>query len=152
MGFIKWLFGYKEEISARTMKHSTLGDYTQNSNRLTNGGHSQKAIDYMNKNGIKYKINKTYSNGVRTGYVEEHKSQRKKAGNNQAWFPKWWSDATVKRAAQTVSRGKIMPDGITKVGYYGDVKVGVIRTKGKIATIFPMNIQTNKKGKELRWK
>ena len=34
-----------------------------------------------------------------------------------------------------------------KVGYYENVNVGVIRTNGNVATIFPMNIQKNRKGK-----
>lgn len=34
-----------------------------------------------------------------------------------------------------------------KVGYYGNVNIGVIRTNGDMVTILPMNIQKNRKGK-----
>lgn len=34
-----------------------------------------------------------------------------------------------------------------KVGYYGNVNIGVIRTNGGVVTIFPMKIQKNRKGK-----
>mgnify|MGYP000975796502 FL=1 len=42
---------------------------------------------------------------------------------------------------------KIKNDEQIKVGYYENVNVGVIRTNGNVATIFPMNIQKNRKGK-----
>lgn len=44
-------------------------------------------------------------------------------------------------------RDKIKNDEQIKVGYYENVNVGVIRTNGNVATIFPMNIQKNRKGK-----
>ena len=45
----------------------------------------------MDKNGLKYRITKTCPNGVRVGYVEDHKDKRKRSGNNQSWFPKNWT-------------------------------------------------------------
>lgn len=53
----------------------------------------------------------------------------------------------IKKAGQAVSKGEKKPDGQVKVGHYESVNVGVIRSNGDIATIFPMNIQKNKKGK-----
>ncbi len=50
-------------------------------------------------------------------------------------------------AGQVVSRGEKKLDGQVKVGYYENVNVGIIRSNGVIATIFPMNIQKNRKGK-----
>ena len=51
----------------------------------------------------------------------------------------------IKKAWQVVSRGEKKPDGQIKGGYYGNVNVVVIRTNGDVATIFPMNIQKNRK-------
>ena len=39
------------------------------------------------------------------------------------------------------------PDGKTSVSTYKKVKVGVIRTNGKVATIFPLNKQSGGKRK-----
>ena len=50
-------------------------------------------------------------------------------------------------AGQVVSRGEKKLKGHVKVGYYENVNVGIIRSNGAIATIFPMNIQKNRKGK-----
>ena len=41
--------------------------------RLANGGHGQKGMDLLDKYGIEYHVVKTYSNGVRVGYVPDHK-------------------------------------------------------------------------------
>lgn len=152
MGFIRWLFGKKEDISDERIRHASLGDYTVNSNRFLSGGHSQKAIKYMNKTGIKYNITKKYSNGVRVGNVPNHNQRNKRTGDGQSWFPKWWTDRKIKRAGQVVAIGTRLSDGVTKFGYYDNVKVGIIRTHGKIHKVFPMNKQTNKKGKERKWK
>lgn len=48
-----------------------------------------------------------------------------------------------------MARGKKYKDGYVKSGFYNNVNVGIIRTNRKIATIFPMNIQKNKKGIEI---
>ena len=50
-------------------------------------------------------------------------------------------------AGQVASRGEKKLDGQVKVGYYENVNVEIIRSNGAIATIFPMNIQKNRKGK-----
>ena len=39
------------------------------------------------------------------------------------------------------------PDGKTSIGTYKKVKVGIKRTKGKVATIFPLNKQSGGKRK-----
>lgn len=149
MGFIKWLFGSKEKISTKTLEHSSKGEFTKNSNRLISGGHGQENIDFMNENNIDYNIVKEYSNGVRVGNVPNHRDKKKKSGIQQSWFPKKWNRRKIKEAGQVVSRGTKLKDGIIKEGRYDNVNLGVIRTNGKIATIFPMNIQKNKKGKEI---
>ncbi len=148
MGFIKWLFGSKEKISNKALEHSSKGEFTKNSNRLKGGGHGQENIDYMNENNIDYNIVKEYSNGVRVGNVPKHIHYVKQNGINQAWFPKKWDRKKIKKAGQLVSRGAKLNDGQVKTGHYENVNVGIVRTNGKIATIFPMNIQKNKKGKK----
>ncbi len=147
MGFIKWLFGSKEKISNKTLEHSSKGEFTKNSNRLISGGHGQENIDYMNENNIEYNIVKEYNNGVRVGNVPKHISRHKQRGINQSWFPKKWDRNKIKKAGQVVSRGAKLKDGQVKTGHYDNVNIGIMRTNGKIATIFPMNIQKDKKGK-----
>lgn len=151
MDLLKWLFSKKEKIENTAIKHSCLGTYNKAKTRLVSGGHGQQAIRYMKRKGIDYNVNKTYSNGVRVGNVTNHKNKLKKTGNNQSWFPKWWNNKTIKRAGQVTALGKKLDNGKIKVGYYGNVKVGIIRTNGKIATIFPLCLQTNKKGIERKW-
>lgn len=46
--FIKRLIG-KEDIGEKTLKHSSLGDYSKEANRLKGSGHGQEALDYMDK-------------------------------------------------------------------------------------------------------
>lgn len=108
----------------------------------------------MDKNGLKYKITKTYPNGVRVGYVEDHKDKRKRSGNNQSWFPKNWTQKDMVRAGEHVSKlksNKHTKDGVPMYGVYKGVRVGVIRTNGHIATIFPDSNQSGlskKRGKK----
>ncbi len=106
--FLKRLFG-KEKIPNKTVEHSSKGEYTR-SGRLKCGGHGQEALDYMDKNGIEYDIAKTYPNGVRIGNVPKHKNALKRTGNKQSWFPRNWDRKTIKKAGQTVAKGKKFPD------------------------------------------
>ena len=147
-GFIKRLLGC-EEISAAAIRHSSKGEYTT-TNRLKSGGHGQEAIDYMQKKNIAYSIIKVYSNGVRVGYVPDHVNRKKRSGLNQSWFPKEWNGSTIKRAGQYVAKGKKYDNGITKTKVYKNVRVGIKRTNGKVATIFPLSDQTRsiKHGKQ----
>ncbi len=149
MDLLKWLLGSKEIISDKTLEHSSKGEFTKNSNRLKSGGHGQENINYMNKNNIEYNIVKEYNNGVRVGNVPRHIHFIKQNGINKSWFPKNWDRKKIKKAGQVVSRGTKLKDGQVKIGDYENVNVGIVRTNGKIATIFPMNIQKNKKGKIL---
>lgn len=82
------------------MIHSFDGEFTVNYktgklSKLKSGDHGQSCIDLMDKNGLKYKITKTYPNGVRVGHVEDHKDKRKRYGNNQSWFPKNWTQKDI---------------------------------------------------------
>mgnify|MGYP002801228307 CR=1 FL=1 len=143
---LRRLFG-KEEISEKTVRHSSKGDYTPGG-RLKGGGHGQEALDYMDKNGIQYNITKTYPNGVRVGNVPKHEQKRKRTGNNQSWFPRDWDRPTIKKAGQSVAKGKKLPDGKIKTARHKGVDVGIIRTGGKIATIFPMSEQKSNRSKK----
>ena len=148
LSYIKWLLGTKEYIDEDRIRHASLGDYTQ-TNRLKSGGHGQEAIDYMKKNNIKYNIIKIYNNGVRVGNVPHHKVKQKKTGVGQSWFPETWTRKKIKRAGQVLARRKRKKDGEIIIGFYDKVNIGIKRTNGKIGTIFPMNIQKDKKGREI---
>ena len=135
-------------VSKKAMEHSTLGEYILPTGskgaypdpRLKGGGHSQECIKYMDKKGIEYEITKEYKNGVRAGNVHSHKEKNKQTGDNQSWFPKNWTRSTIRNAAKYVcslkkNQGK--KDGVILFGVYCGVRVGVIKTNGRIATIFP---------------
>ena len=137
--FLKCMF-FKEPIPQSAIEHSSKGTYS-NTNKLKSGGHGQEAINYMTKNNIEFNINKTYSNGVRVGNVPKHKEKLKRSGNNQSWFPQNWDRSMIKNAGQSVAKGIKLRNGKIKTGTYKKVKIGIIRTNGKIATIFPLNKQ-----------
>ena len=63
----------------------------------------------------------------------------------QSWFPRSWTDKDIKRAGSHVTGlkgNRHAPDGAIVYGTYKGVRVGVIRTNGKIATVFPDSNQT----------
>ena len=114
--------------------------------RLENGGHGQHGMALLDKYGIEYKVVKTYTNGVRVGYVSDHFIKRKRSGMNQAWFPKAWTEKDIRRAGEHVASLKYnrhSPDGVTMWGVYKGVRVGVKKTKGKISTVFPDSDQSS---------
>lgn len=135
--------------------HSNEGDFTkpQNGNniRLKNGGHGQAGMNELDKYGIEYHVVKTYPNGVRVGYIPNHKQRIKKTGTGQSWFPKDWTSKDIKHAGEHVAnlkRNRHVKDGVPVFGMWKGVRVGVIRTNGQIGTIFPDSKQPNKtKGK-----
>ena len=139
--------GYRPSslISAKTLQHASKGDYTHPDNdpnrfRLSGGGHGQECIDFLEEHHIKYNINHVYPNGVRVGNVPRHKDRYKRTGNSQSWFPKDWSAKTIRDAGEHVAslkKNQNVGDGKTIWGMYKDVRVGVIKTNGKIGTIFP---------------
>ena len=142
--------GSHSKMGDYAIVHSVEGDFTKSQIRvkgkpaielrLTDGGHGQKGMDLLDKYGIEYHVVKTYSNGVRVGYVPKHKNKLKKTGIGQAWFPKSWTAKMIKRAGEHVAnlkRNRNVPDGVTMFGMYKGVRVGVKRTKGIIATVFP---------------
>lgn len=146
LSFLRWLFGSKENISDETLEHSSKGSF-KCSGKFKSGGHGQENLEYLEKKGIEFNIVKEYKNGVRVGNVPKHDNKKKKVGINQSWFPKNWDRDKIKKAGQVVSRGGKKTDGEIKTGHYGKVNVGIIRLNGNVATIFPMNIQKDKRGK-----
>lgn len=125
--------------------HSIEGEYTHEPKtgrplRLKNGGHGQAAMNLMDAIGIEYHVVKTWPNGVRIGYVPNHKMKWKRRGTNQAWFPRGWSTMDIVKAGEHIVSLKTnqgTADGETMWGTYKGVHVGVKRTNGRISTIFP---------------
>ncbi len=125
--------------------HSFDGRYTHNPRtgkiqNIKSGGHGQTALEIMDKNGIKYNILKVYPNGVRVGNIPSIRSSSKKAGEGMAWFPRHWSVRDMVRAGEHVSglkKNRGVRNGVTMWGRYKGVRVGVIKTNGQIATVFP---------------
>ena len=114
--------------------------------RLDSGGHGQKGMDLLDKYHIAYQVTKTYPNGVRIGMVPDHADKRKRISPVQAWCPKSWSEKDIRRAGEHVAglkSNRHMPNGVPMWGVYKAVRVGVIKTHGKIATIFPDHDQTS---------
>lgn len=113
--------------------------------RMKSGGHDQANLDLMDKLGIKYNIIKIWPNGVRVGNIPEHKVPFKRQGENQAWFPTTWRATDIVKAGEyivSLKRNANTPDGITMWGTFKGVRVGVKKTNGKIATIFPDSDQS----------
>lgn len=121
--------------------------------RLKNGGHGQAGMNLLNKYGIEYQITKTFKNGVRIGNVPDHVNPRKRRNGGQSWFPSTWTQKDIRHAGQHVAGlkgNRKVPDGCQISGVYKGVRVIVIRTHGKIATVFPDKNQkfTNRRKKK----
>ena len=137
-----------------TLIHSFDGRFTRNPRtgkiqNIKSGGHGQSALDVMDQNGIAYNIVKTYPNGVRVGNIPSIKDRIKKQGTGMAWVPKNWTTRDMVRAGEHVSglkHNRGVKDGTIIWGTYKGVRVGVIKTHGQIATIFPdSKMQPNKR-------
>lgn len=137
--------GSGRSVSDFALVHSDEGKYTKPSRkgdklRLVSGGHGQTGMEQLDKYGIKYNVEKTYSNGVRVGNIPNHKNPNKRKSMGQTWFPKSWTTKDIRRAGEHVAGlkgNRHVPDGKAVYGVYKGVRVGVIRTNGKIATVFP---------------
>ena len=142
--------GSGRSVSNYALVHSSEGSFTRSQTRvngemviklrLNNGGHSQKGMELLDKYGIRYNIVKTYPNGVRVGNIPNHMQKAKRKEMGQAWFPKSWTDKDIRRAGEHVAGlkgNRRVADGKKIYGFYKGVRVGVIRTNGKIATVFP---------------
>ena len=150
--------GSGRSVSDFALVHSSEGAFTRSQTRvngemviklrLNNGGHSQKGMELLDKYGIRYNIVKTYSNGVRIGNIPNHMQKAKRKEMGQAWFPKSWTDKDIRRAGEHVAGlkgNRRVADGKKIYGFYKGVRVGVIRTYGKIATVFPDSKQNKRR-------
>lgn len=142
--------GSGTSVSNFALVHSNEGAFTRSQTRengkmviklrLNNGGHGQKGLELLDKYGIKYNIVKTYPNGVRAGNIPNHMQRSKRKETGQSWFPRSWTEKDIRRAGEHVAGLKYnrgVADGIRIYGVYKGVRVGVIKTYGKIATVFP---------------
>lgn len=133
--------------------HSFDGRFTRNPRtgkiqNIKSGGHGQSALEVMDKNGIKYNIVKTYPNGVRVGNIPSIHNKNKSVGTGMAWFPKAWTTRDMVRAGEHVSglkHNRGVKDGVTVWGTYKGVRVGIKKTNGQIATVFPAIVQPRRK-------
>ena len=124
------------------VEHASVGEFTS-TNRLKSGGHGQAGIEELERRGIDYVIEKTFSNGVRSGYVPYHSQPFKRKSGGQLWFPKDWSETDIRRAGRAVlkaHKGKIK-NGTMITGWYNGVRVGIIVNGGQIKTVFPTKEQ-----------
>ena len=143
--------GSGRTVSDYALVHSNEGTFTYSPktgkiSKLKSGGHGQEGMDILKKQGIAYNVVKTYPNGVRVGNVPGHKDPRKRSGTEQAWFPKNWGEKDIRRAGENVAglrKNRRVPSGQKIYGVYKGVRVGVIRTNGKIATVFPDSDQSS---------
>ena len=146
--------GSSRRVSEYALVHSIEGGFRWRNReekgkkkiRLAGGGHGQKGMDLLDKYGIEYNIVKTYSNGVRVGCVPDHGHKAKRTGIAQSWFPETWTNRDIVRAGEHVAglrRNRNARDGTAIFGVYKGVRVGVKRTGGKIATIFPDSNQNS---------
>ena len=148
--------GSARSIIDFALVHSIEGEFTKPMRRsdrlrLKSGGHGQKGMLLLDKYGIEYNIVKTYPNGVRVGNIPDHKDGRKRTGIGQSWFPASWSPKDIRRAGEHVAglkRNRHVLDGKRVYGMYKGVRVGIIRTNGKIATVFPDSVQPVKRGRK----
>ncbi len=147
--------GAMGQASEYSVVHSNEGAYTKpekgNKIRLKSGGHGQAGMNELEKYGIEYHVVKTYPNGVRVGYIPDHKNKKKQSGTGQAWFPKDWTSKDIKHAGEHVANlkgNRHAKDGETVFGMWKGVRVGVKRTNRQISTIFPDSKQPYKKGRK----
>lgn len=142
--------GSARTVSDYALVHSNEGAFTKptrknNEIRLKSGGHGEKGLQLLNKYNIEYNIVKTYTNGVIVGNIPNHKDKTKRQGINQAWFPKTWSEKDIRRAGEHVAglkSNRKSKSGEIIYGNYKGVRVGVIKTNGKIGTVFPDSDQS----------
>ena len=137
--------GSGRNVSDFALVHSNEGKYTKPSRkgdrlRLASGGHGQTGMEQLKKYGIEYNVEKTYSNGVRVGNIPDHKNPSKRKSMGQSWFPSSWTTKDIHHAGEQVAglkSNRHAPDGKAVYGVYKGVRVGIIKTNGKIATVFP---------------
>jgi len=136
-------------VDDAVLKHADVGDFTIDPkigliSKMKGEGHGQSNLGFLVENNIDYNIVETYSDGVRGGNVPGHKTVAKHSGIGQSWFPDSWTSNEVKEAGEYVANlaeNLDAVDGQMISGIYNNIKVCVIKTNGKIGTIFTDSIQ-----------
>lgn len=125
--------------------HSNEGDFTkpQKKNdrlRLKGGGHGESNLELLRKYHIEYVFTGIYENGVRIGNIPDHKNNNARTGDSHSWFPENWSAKDIRHAGIQISnlkRNRGFSDSKILTGIYKGIKCCVMKTHGKIATIYP---------------
>lgn len=144
-GFDRYYYASNNPIT-----HADIGDFKNPNNpstslesgKMTGGGHGQSNIDYLEATGKQYNIEHTFDNGVRTGNIPTHDLAGKRTGVGQSWFPSNWTKQEIDAASKYIiqknqSAYNALADGVSIYDTYKGVRVGIIKTDGKFATIFP---------------
>ncbi|MEW7278196.1 EndoU domain-containing protein [Aquimarina sp. 2201CG1-2-11] len=137
------------DIPSNSLHHADAGDFTyvpgtNTVSKMKGGGHGQRNLDFLEANNVEYNIVNEFDNGVRVGNVPGHKSKFKRTGTGQSWFPDSWSSSDISDAGKYVgslSENANLADGVAAFGNYRGVRVGIIKTDGKVGTIFPDSVQ-----------
>ena len=137
------------DIPTTSLNHADVGDFTyvpgtNTVSKMKGGGHGQRNLEFLDANNVEYNIVNEFDNGVRVGNVPDHKSKLKRTGTGQFWFPDSWSADDISDAGKYVgslSENANLADGVAAFGNYKGVRVGIIKTDGKVGTIFPDSVQ-----------
>lgn len=144
-------------IGDDVLLHSNIVDFAGINNpkkslepgKMLGGGHGEANIVKLNQLKRSYKIEYVYENGVRIGSISQIADKFKKTTSNkiitgQSWFPVNWDTRKIYQAGKFVINNKFkefieIKDGLPVFDTFEGVRVGVMKTDGKPATIFPDN-------------
>lgn len=136
-------------LSSDAIKHSNEGEFANPVNpkksmepgKMKSGGHGEDNIRLLDRLGRKYTVVRKFKNGVRLGNIDMHGNKMKRTGTGQSWFPSEWTAGDIEAAGNKVIHDTPnfdkIPDGLPVYGDYNGVRVGVIKTDGVSATVFP---------------
>ncbi|MBR6737861.1 MAG: EndoU domain-containing protein [Clostridia bacterium] len=131
------------KVTKKEIKHSSRGVFKYKNRKpvkMIKGGHGQSNIKYLLKNKLPFKINQTFSTGVRGGQIFCHKRKNEHKENGHVWFPKSWTDKTIKNAGLHVAnlkRNKNVGNHEYMKGKFKGVDVIATKHGRKITGIFP---------------
>ncbi|MBX7227709.1 MAG: EndoU domain-containing protein [Chitinophagales bacterium] len=144
-------------INDKALIHSNVGDFAGAGNpkkslapgKMLGGGHGQANIDKLEQLNREYQIVHEYKNGVRIGSISKIADKFKKTSSTkmiagQSWFPPSWDELKIMQAGKFVISNNMkkflsITEGIPIFDNFEGVRVGVMKTEGKPATIFPDN-------------
>jgi hypothetical protein len=139
-------------ISDDVLKHADEGDFALPGNpkvstqpgKMTGGGHGQSNIDKLNSLSREFEIVYRYRNGVRIGHIKQISDKNKKSGVGQSWFPESWDAEKIRRAGEYVlarnfKRFIESHEGVRVYDNFEGVRVGIVKTDGRVGSVFPDN-------------